>query len=170
MRKNHLRYSLAKTKSKLWIKLLQRAPETAASGLMPAWEMPNISPEAPSLSSLSPLSTVLQGALACEAAQKTSQGEIKVSLIYSFTWRLQVALPTDPLNTSQKLVISFLRVLICRKNNKSQAVFVLSGLWFRAWAQSHGLPPFNWSPESLVWTLFLLRTLPPSAVQGLNIQ
>lgn len=84
-------------------------------------------PEAPSLSSLSP---VLQGSL---ASTKRSQGEIKASLIYSFTWRLQVALPTDPLNTSQKLVISFPSVLICLKDNKSQAVFVLSGLWFRMW-------------------------------------
>lgn len=44
-----------------------------------------------------------------------------------------MALPTDPLNTSQKLVISFPSVLICLKDNKLQAVFVLSGLWFRMW-------------------------------------
>lgn len=39
-----------------------------------------------------------------------------------------MALPTDPLNTSQKLAISFSSVLICLKNNKSQEVFVLHGL------------------------------------------
>lgn len=76
--------------------------------------MPNASPEAKS-----------ELALTSEAAQKTLQGEIK-----HFK-----RLPTDPLNTSQKLAISFfLRVLICLKNNKSQAVFVLSGLSFRMWA------------------------------------
>lgn len=53
---------------------------------MLAWEMPNASPEAKS-----------ELALTSEAAQKTSQGEIK-----HFK-----RLPTDPLNTSQKLAISF---------------------------------------------------------------